>query len=269
MEPSPDPETDTALLAAARRGDQHAIEQLLARYEHQIYRFALRQCGDEQDAQDTLQETMIAALRGLPEFRGEARLSTWLYQIARSFCIKHRRPGHTVRGGAPLSEADAIATPEDQPDTQTHAREIGAALAAAMSALPEAYREAVILRDVEGLSAEEAAEVAGVAVAALKSRLHRGRLELRGHLATLLGESGAAAPCPELAHELSAYITADIDQATCASVEDHLARCPRCAGACDALKRTVSLCRRIPGDEVPAPVRSAVRRALRAATIAP
>jgi RNA polymerase sigma-70 factor (ECF subfamily) len=133
-----------------------------------------------------------------------------------------------------------------------------------MSALPAAYREAVILRDVEGLSAEEAAAVAGVEVAALKSRLHRGRVELRNHLGALLGDEACGpAPCPELAQELSAYVTADIDQAACAQVEAHLARCPRCAGACEALQRTVSLCRRIPGDEVPPPVRSAVRRALR------
>jgi len=269
MESSAGPETDATLLAAARAGDQHAIEQLLARYERQIYRFALRQCGDEQDAQDTLQETMIAALRGLPGFRGEAQLSTWLYQIARSFCIKHRRPGHTVRGGSPLSEADAVADPEAQPDARAHAREIGAALSAALRALPESHREAVVLRDVEGLSAEEAAEVAGVEVAALKSRLHRGRLELRHQLVTLLGESDATQACPELASELSAYVAADIDQAACARVEDHLTRCPRCAGACDALKRTVSLCRQIPGDQVPSTVQIAVRRALRAAIATP
>jgi RNA polymerase sigma-70 factor, ECF subfamily len=124
-----------------------------------------------------------------------------------------------------------------------------------------------VLRDVEGLSAEEAAAVAGVEVGALKSRLHRARLELRSHLAVLLGEASPVAgpsPCPELANELAAYTSADIDQATCVKIEEHLARCPRCQGACEALKRTVGLCRRIPGDEVPAPVRAAVRRSLRA-----
>ena len=259
--------SDDDLIARARTGDPAAIDELLARYEPQIYRFALRMCGDEDDARDTLQETMIAAFRGLPGFRGEARLSTWLYQIARSFCIKQRRPGASVRGAEPLDEAKAMSTsPEAEPDARAHAREIGVALAAAMSALAPAYREAVILRDVEGLSAEEAAEVTGVEIAAHKSRLHRGRLELRAHLAAMLGDDEAGpTPCPELAQELSAYVTADIDQAACAQVEAHLARCARCAGACDALKRSVSLCRRIPGGEVPPPVRAAVRRALRAA----
>jgi RNA polymerase sigma-70 factor (ECF subfamily) len=258
--------TDAVLLAGARHGDRRAIAQLLARYEHQIYRFALRQCGDEQDAQDTLQETMIAAFRGLQEFRGEAQLSTWLYQIARSVCIKHRRPGHTVRGGVPLSAAMAVVAPQAQPDAQAHAHEIGAALAAAMSALSMGHREAVVLHDVEGLSVEEAAEVVGVEVAAMKSRLRRGRLELRDHLATLLGEVNGAVPCPDLARDLLAFLTTNIDQTLCARVEVHLSRCQRCAGACDALKRTMSLCRRIPGDEIPRTVRTAVRRAVRAAT---
>jgi RNA polymerase sigma-70 factor (ECF subfamily) len=262
---TPGAATDDELLARARAGDGDAIEALLTRYEPQIYRFALRMCGDEADARDTLQETMIAALGGLPGFRGEARLSTWLYQIARSFCIKQRRPGATVRHGEELSPSTA-APSETEPDARAHVHEIGAALAAALSALPPAHREAVVLRDVEGLSAEEAAEVAGVEVGALKSRLHRGRIELRAHLSALLGDEQASpAPCPELAHELVAYLDAEIDQATCAQVEAHLARCPRCAGACEALRHTVSLCRSIPGGEVPAPVRAAVRRALRSA----
>jgi RNA polymerase sigma-70 factor (ECF subfamily) len=135
----------------------------------------------------------------------------------------------------------------------------------AIAALPEEHREAVVLRDVEGLSAEEAAAVVGIEVAALKSRLHRARIELRTGLATLLGEHNemsGPAPCPELAQELSSYAASEIDQATCRKIEEHMAKCPRCSSACEALKRTVSLCRRIPGDAVPAPVRAAVRRAI-------
>jgi RNA polymerase sigma-70 factor, ECF subfamily len=259
--------TDENLLAAVRAGEAEAIEELLERYEPVIYRFALRMCGHEQDARDVLQETLIAALRGLPEFRGEARLSTWLYQIARSFCSKQRRHGLSVSAGESLENAAPCAPDEAQPDTRAHAHEIGAALAAALTALPPAHREAVVLRDVEGLSAEDAAEIAGIEVGALKSRLHRGRNQLRAHLLALLGDTGAdQTPCPELAEELSAYAAAEIDQATCALLEAHLARCPRCSVACQALQRTVSLCRAIPGDQVPAPVRLAVRHALRTAT---
>lgn len=254
------------LLADARQGHQRAIAQLLARYEHQIYRFALRQCGDEQDAQDTLQETMIAAVRGLEEFRGEARFSTWLYQIVRSVCIKHRRPGRTVRGGLPLSAALAAVAPQAHPDAQIHATELGAALAAAMSVLSVSHREAVVLHDIEGLSVDEAAEVVGVKVAAMKSRLRRGRIELREHLTVLLGEANPEASCPDLTRDLLTFLATEIDQTLCARVEDHLTRCQRCVGLCDALKRTMSLCRRIPGDDLPRTVKTAVRVAVRAAT---
>jgi RNA polymerase sigma-70 factor (ECF subfamily) len=257
--------TDETLLAAARAGDRAAVEELLERHEAQIYRFGLRMCGDEDAARDVLQETLLAAFRHLPSFRGDSALSTWLYQIARSFCIKERR-GDRGRNDQPIDEqAAAVATIEPGPDARAHAREIGAALAAAIQSLPDDHREAVVLRDVEGLSAEEAASVVGVEVGALKSRLHRGRLELRARLAALLGEDsavGGPSPCPELAAELAAYTSADIDQATCARIEAHLAQCARCAGACDALKNSVSLCSRIPGGAVPAAVRAAVRRAL-------
>ena len=254
---------DLELLQAAKAGDRAALDELLARHEQQIYRFGLRMCGNEHDARDILQETLTAAFRSLGDYRGEGALSTWLYQIARSFCIKERR---RERHGETLDDRIGVADPEPAPDARAHAREIGAALAAAVSALPPDHREAVILRDVEGLSAEEAAQVTGIEVGALKSRLHRGRLELRGTLETLLGEQAGdpgSTPCAELAAELGAYAAADIDQAACARIEEHLSRCPRCAGACDALQRTVSLCQRIPGNEVPPSVRAAVRHALR------
>jgi RNA polymerase sigma-70 factor (ECF subfamily) len=259
--------TDADLLAAVRRGERAAMDELLARYERPIYRFGLRMCGDEDAAREVLQETLMAAFRNLATFRGEAALSTWLYQIARSFCIKERRRERPTEA---LDErVERVAADEPAPDARTHAHEIGAALAAAIASLSPEQREAVVLRDVEGLSAEEAAAVVGIEVGALKSRLHRARMELRGRLADLLGgggEAGVASPCAELAETLSAYASAEIDQAACADIEAHLARCPTCAGACNALQRTVSLCRSIPGGEVPAPVRAAVRRSLVAAT---
>ena len=261
--------TELALLKAARAGDPQAIDRLLTRHERQVYRFGLRMCGDEEAARDVLQETLLAAFRGLPGFRGDASLSTWLFQIARSFCVKSRRrtAGEPAQFTTLASdEARAVLAPEDV-DRDAHVRELGAAIQAGLLALPEAYREAVVLRDVEGLSAEEAAKVLGVEVGALKSRLHRGRMELRQHLSSLLEspQPGERPACRALIGELSAYAAAEIDQATCARIEQHLRECPSCAGACEALGRTVSLCRRIPGDDVPAPVRRAVRQALIAA----
>lgn len=256
---------EVELLERARSGDQAAVDELLKRYERSIYRFGLRMCGDEDAAREVLQETLLAAFRKVREFRGDAALSTWLYQVARSFCIKERR----LREGEPRShesvsskEARAVLAPASSQDAQAHAREVAGLIQAALRSLSEEAREVIVLRDVEGLSSEEAAEVVGVSPAALKSRLHRARLELSKQLAAVL-ESPQHAGCPQLAAELSAYAAEDIDQAMCARIERHLDSCARCSAACDALKRTVSLCRAIPGGEVPAPVKAAVRAALR------
>jgi RNA polymerase sigma-70 factor (ECF subfamily) len=256
--------SDADLITAARGGDRAAIDELLTRYEPSIYRFGLRMCGDEEAAREVLQETLLAAFRHLSGFRGDATLSTWLFQIARSFCIKERR------GVRPTSSLDdscsaELVDPAPAPDARTHAREIGEVLSRAIAKLAPEQREVLILRDVEGMSAEHAAEVVGIEVGALKSRLHRARMALRGELDGALGDEPSTVPCPELAHALSAYAGAEIDQATCVVIENHLETCARCAGACDALKRSVSLCRRLPGNEVPAPVRAAVRGAILAA----
>jgi RNA polymerase sigma-70 factor (ECF subfamily) len=255
---------DLQLLDEARAGSGEALEQLLNRYEKQVYRFGLRMCGSEEDAKEVLQETLLVAFRGLRSFRGEAALSTWLFQVARTQCMRLRRkPAGAPDAFEPLEASEQQAAEGAGPDVVTQARQMGEVLQAAILVLPDAYREVLVLRDVEGLSTEAAAEVVGIGERALKSRLHRARMQLREHLATLMGESTAGSQgCPQLAEELAQEATEDVDQATCVRLDEHLAHCPLCADACDQLKRTVSLCRQIPGNEVPRPVRVAVRRAV-------
>ena len=261
------PRTETELLDAARLGDAEATDALLASHEQRLYRFGLRMCGNEDDAREVLQETMLAAFRGFPGFRGEARLSTWLYQIARSYCVKSRRrlvgEPAAMEG---LESASGVASEAEPADLGAHAREIGEAVHAAILALPESLREAVVLRDVEELDGEEAAKVLGIELAALKSRLHRGRAELRKHLAVLLDPpEGVATPCADLAREMREFSSADIDRATCTGIERHLAACPRCAKTCLQLGQSASLCCSMPGEEVPRAVRASVRHALMSA----
>ncbi|MCU0698346.1 MAG: sigma-70 family RNA polymerase sigma factor [Myxococcaceae bacterium] len=261
-------DSDAALLAKAHAGDARAVEALLEKHQNQVYRYGLRMCGNEADARDVLQETLIAAYRNLGSFRGDARLSTWLYQIARSFCLKQRRR----REGEPAqhdslddAEARGQASDSSASDARAHARQVSEVIQAAIGTLPEEHREALVLRDVEGLSAEEAASVVGIEVGALKSRLHRARMALKERLAAVIDTNEQAIECPELASELSAYAASEIDQAACERIEAHLAKCQRCSAACESLKRTVSMCRAIPGGEVPVPVKAAVRAALRRA----
>ncbi|NTX00475.1 sigma-70 family RNA polymerase sigma factor [Myxococcus sp. CA040A] len=183
--------SDATLVAAAREGDREALEALLARYASPVYRFGLRLCGSEEEARDVLQETLMTAFRGLHAFREQARLSTWLFQVARSHCSRERR--REARGGERLPfDAEAVrAVPslERAPDEVAHARKMGAMLRDALAALSASDREALLLRDVEGLSAEEAARLTGIDVRAHKSRLHRARMRLRERLARGDGDS--------------------------------------------------------------------------------
>lgn len=268
---SVDPKDEAAQLAKARAGDRRALEELLAAHEKQLFRFGLRMCGSEDDAREVLQDTLLTAFRGLREFRGDAALSTWLYQIARSFCVKRKTRGAAVEPTQlPLDSVAALSVESDRPgpEAQAHAREVAQVIQAAILALPESAREVLVLRDVEGLSAEEAAGVIGIEVGALKSRLHRARAELRARVQQLLEHAGghpdAQPPCPELVNALSAYAGQEIDQSTCQRIEEHLRGCRRCSAACEDLKNTISLCRHLPGDEVPGPIRAAVRRVLAA-----
>src|SRR5512140_1864895 len=90
--PMETPETpDTQLLAAAQGGDPKALDELIQRHQRRVYRFGLKMCRDPEDAKDVLQDTLLAAARGIRDFRGASSVSTWLYTIARSFCIKRRR----------------------------------------------------------------------------------------------------------------------------------------------------------------------------------
>jgi len=265
-------EGEHELLEAARSGDQHALELLLARYQPSLYRFGLRMCRHDQDAQDVVQDTLLAAARSLREFRGEASLSTWLYTITRSFCIKKRRRSKF----APQSEVSLDATegrdaleardPARGPEELAQGRELEAALEQAIRALEPGQREVLLLRDVEGLSAPEAAEVTGLSVQAVKSRLHRARVALRERLAPLLGLPAArpaiVGVCPDVFAALERHLDGELSPGACADMERHLAGCPGCQGLCDSLKGTLALCRELATPTVPPQVQAAIRSGL-------
>lgn len=263
-------QNDTQLLAAARAGDRPSLEALLRRYEAHIYRFGLRMCGHPEDAKDVLQDTLFAMARRIGDLRGAAALPTWLYTVARSFCLKRRRRGKF----APAAVASLDAAAEDGvqvadagrgPEERVAGRELQTALAAAIASLPQAQREVLILRDIEGLDASHVAEVLGIRVAAVKSRLHRARLTLRAQLAPALGgevEPTAGRGCPDVLTLWSRHLEGEITADVCARMERHLAVCPRCTAACDSLKRSLALCQSAPAPRVPAPVQRQVRAKL-------
>ncbi len=256
------------MLVALQAGDDGALGALLERHLPAVYRFGLKMCRDPEDAKDVAQETLLAAARGLRDFRGASSVSTWLFAIARSFCLKKRRR----RVGAPQGfvsldsdEARRLETEASAPDEAAGDRQIAQALDAAVGDLDPMYREVLVLRDVEGLTAPEVAQVLGVGVDAVKSRLHRARLVVREKLAPLLepGQEAAARGCPDIVPIFSRYLEDAIGPDECARMQSHVDACARCRQACDALKRTLVLCQ-AKGQEgtVPADVQALVRKAL-------
>jgi RNA polymerase sigma-70 factor (ECF subfamily) len=266
-------EDPSDLVRAAQAGDEAALQALLERYQPQIYRFGMKMCADTEDARDILQETLLAAARTLPGFRGASSVSTWLYAIARSFCIKKRRRSvfapEIVSADAEGPVARAVADPSADPEQSLARREIAGALEAAMAALDPEYREVMVLRDVEGLRAAEVARVTGLSVAAVKSRLHRARAAVRARLAPLLTPAAAGLPsgghevCPDVATTLSRHLEGEIGADACAEMERHVASCPRCAAACDALRETLRLCGTTPAPAVPEALQESIRRGIR------
>jgi RNA polymerase sigma-70 factor (ECF subfamily) len=268
-----DSQTDEQLIEGARAGDRASLERLLERHERRVYRFGLKMCRDPEAAKDVLQETLIAAARTVKDFRGASSPSTWLYAIARSFCIKQRRrskfaPEHEES----LDSADAgrevreIADPGRSPDEALSGKQVERALEAAIAELEPMYREVLLLRDVEGLSAAEVAEAVGTSVDAVKSRLHRARVAVRERLAPLLStepEAPITEACPEVVALFSRHLEGEISAPVCEQMERHLAGCPRCTERCSTLQQTLASCARTPLPEVPTPVQVEVRRALR------
>ena len=264
--------TDDDLLTAARQGDAAALEALLVRYQPHLYRFGLMMCGNFEDASDVAQESLVSMARSLRDFRGDSSVSSWLFTIARRFCIKKRRRSkfapareESLDAGA---DAASLADPAPTPEQSASNRELAAALTHAIDGLDPSQREVLVLRDVEGLSAPEVARVLGVSVDAVKSRLHRARVAVRQQLVPILGGPAIDAPqpaiCPDVLTLFSRHLEGDIDPAVCATMEAHLAQCTHCRGACDSLKRTLAMCRQLPSPQVPASLASSVKAAIQA-----
>lgn len=148
---------------------------------------ALRRFGlDAAEADEVAQEVFVRAWRGLPRFEERAQLSTWLYRIAFNEAQRRLSRRGPRQGEADLDSDDPIASVQESstlgPEAQTLGQELEEILERALEQLPADWRAAVVLRDVEGLSTQAAAEIAGVGEAAFKSRLHRGRMQLRALL---------------------------------------------------------------------------------------
>ena len=175
------------LIRRARAGDQDAFAELVMMHADGVYG-ALRRFGlDADEADEVAQEVFVRAWRGLARFEERSRFSTWLYRIAFNEAQRRlsRRPSSRAEPDPDRDDDPVLSLPEStelEPDAQALDREFERTLERALDELPVDLRAAVVLRDVEGLSTRDAAEIAGIREAAFKSRLHRGRMQLRALL---------------------------------------------------------------------------------------
>ncbi|HEY3351951.1 MAG TPA: sigma-70 family RNA polymerase sigma factor [Polyangia bacterium] len=265
-----DPHEEQALLDRARQGDRRALDTLLVQLQPSVYKFGLKMCRDDETAREVLQETLLSTVRHLSSFRGDSSLTTWLYTIARSVCIKQRRRSKFAPAALEPLEAAAEAeaasaatgTQPERPDESLERSQLGRRLEQAIAGLEPMYRDVLVLRDVEGLSAAEVAEALELSVEAVKSRLHRARTRVRDVLAPALTAAAPPGPsCPDVAALLSAKLEGDIAAATCKEMEQHLLQCPSCTAVCDSLRQTLRMCSAV-RREVPAELQDSVRRAV-------
>ena len=182
---------DIEVIERFQRGDAGAFDEFLNKYQDRIYSFLYRLCGCPEDSADVAQETFLNAFRYLNNFRGEASFKNWLYKIAANSCYKFKRKGKNEpefelsleqflphENETKLEISSKIMAPEGQ----VLSNELSDLIERAVLKLPKKYRLVIVLRDMEGVSGEEAAEVLDISLAAVKSRLHRARLFVRDEL---------------------------------------------------------------------------------------
>jgi len=178
---------DDALVARAQQGDAGAFEELVRLHADRLHAVVQRLVNDEHEAQEITQETFLRAWRGIRGFKGEAQFFTWLYRIGVNEA--NRRLKRTANAATQRSLEDLTQEPRDPapgPEGQSEQRDLQTALEAAVRDLHPDYRTPLILRDIEGLSTNEAAAITGLHPAAFKSRLHRARLNVREAVAKYL-----------------------------------------------------------------------------------
>ncbi|MBQ1257540.1 MAG: sigma-70 family RNA polymerase sigma factor [Clostridia bacterium] len=173
---------DDRLVEKALDGDARAFEILMEKHESKMYAVALRMCKNREDAQDCLQDAMLRIYKALPTFKGQSSFSTWAYRITMNTCLDDLRR-KKVRQAQSLDQMLEIgwAPVDENNSTEQHLEnsELKRNLSRAIQTLPEEMRAAVVLRDVQGFSYEEIANMLSTNVGTVKSRISRGREKLR------------------------------------------------------------------------------------------
>jgi RNA polymerase sigma-70 factor (ECF subfamily) len=253
-----------------RQGDEAALEQALALLQNTVFSFSMKVCGQRQDAEDTMQEVLLKSVPQLPKFDSPKALVVWLYKVAKNRCLmSRRRSKFAAQPDLSLEELMPDRKELEQlsgegginPERFAIRSEEAGILRGAIQKLPAPYRIVLVLRDMEGLSDEEVAEITGLRPGTVRVRLHRARLFVRKELMKVLRRGQAARPqagksadhegprparCKAMFAELSDYLDEELDDSLCDELEKHLDGCAPCQLFLETLKATIEECRRLP-----------------------
>jgi RNA polymerase sigma-70 factor, ECF subfamily len=257
-----------------RRGDDEALEQALALLQNTVFSFSMKVCGQRQDAEDTMQEVLLKSIPHLPKFESPKALIVWLYKVAKNRCLMSRRRSKF----APKEELSLEELMPDRRELERLSAESGlnperfairseeaGRLREAIQRLPAQYRIVLVLRDMEGLTDEDVAEITGLRAGTVRVRLHRARLFVRKELMKAwkprAGRNiGAVLPqgafpegpepvrCKAMFAELSNYLDEQLDDSLCDELERHLDGCGPCKVFLASLEATIAQCRRSPAE---------------------
>lgn len=184
---------DQQLIAECLEGQTHVFGDLVVRHQDRLYNMLVHTLGSAEDARDVVQEAFVSAFQKLHTFRGRSAFYSWLFRIAMNSAASRKRKKSRVsvsydaiRAQSGLEPADPH--PENHPGFSAEVAERQSAVRTALAELPEEFRSALVLKEMEGLKYEEIAEIVGCPIGTVRSRIHRARTELKSRLTSLLRE---------------------------------------------------------------------------------
>jgi RNA polymerase sigma-70 factor (ECF subfamily) len=258
-------------VALLRRGDQAALEEALGLLQNTVFSFSMRVCGQREDAEDTMQEVLLKSVPYLPKFDSPKALVVWLYKVAKNRCLMSRRKSKF----APARELSLEELMPDRrelqqlsadgrinPEAYAIHSEKASRLREAIHRLPAQYRIVLVLRDMEGLTDDEVAEITGLRPGTVRVRLHRARLFVRKELMNAWKPpklkpaapdiSGEEVPrpvnCKQMFAELSNYLDDELDDSLCEELQKHIGGCGPCKVFLASLEATIEQCRKAPAE---------------------
>ena len=259
-------------IALLKRGGDGALEGAVELLQGAVFAFSMRVCGQQQDAEDTMQEVLVKSLPYLSKFDNSRALATWLYKVAKNRCLMNRRKS-AFAPKLELSLEELMPNQEDferldgltsiTPEGSAIRGEEGQRLREAIRYLPPHYRIILVLRDMEGFTDEEVGEITGLRSGTIRVRLHRARLFVRRELAKLnegakhgitgrlqrnVGALSGTGRCKKVFAGLSDYLDGELDDFSCEEIETHMNGCEPCKKFLRSLESTIQRCQQSPAD---------------------